>query len=246
MYQGWVIVTPGAPGASIVAYDKWNGNEVWAQGDHLTSYASPQLAEFPGQSQLLHFHADGLSGHDTRDGHELWHFPWISNPAERNNICQPLILPPEDNEVGRVLVASSYDQGCSLLRISSDGTQQTVKQVWRNRNLKPKFSSVVRRGDYVFGLDERILTCINWLTGERCWKTGRYGYGQLLLCDDVLVVQAESGEVVFVEATPDSYHELLRFPALEGRTWNHPVLIGPLLLVRNDREAACYELRARR
>jgi len=57
-----------------------------------------------------------------------------------------------------------------------------------------------------------------------------------------LLVQLESGEVALVEASPAGHREITRFAALSGRTWNHPVLAGNLLLVRNDREAACYEL----
>jgi outer membrane protein assembly factor BamB len=97
----------------------------------------------------------------------------------------------------------------------------------------------------VYGLDEAILTCVELSNGKRCWRGGRYRYGQLLLADSKLLVQLESGEVALVGATPDSFHELARFPALDVRTWNHPALAGRCLVVRNDREAACFELPAR-
>ena len=48
--------------------------------------------------------------------------------------------------------------------------------------------------------------------------------------------------MVLVEATPEQHRELGRFAALEGRTWAGPALAGDRLLVRSDREAACYEL----
>jgi outer membrane protein assembly factor BamB len=79
-------------------------------------------------------------------------------------------------------------------------------------------------------------------TGERKWKAGHYGFGQLVLSGAHLLVQLESGEIALVVASPVRHHELTRFAALASRTWNHPVVAGPLLLVRNDREAACYEL----
>jgi hypothetical protein len=106
----------------------------------------------------------------------------------------------------------------------------------------PKFTSVGVRDAFVYGLDERILTCIDLSTGARCWKGGRYGYGQLILVDDLLLIQGESGEVALVETSPARFQELGRFAALKQRTWNHPALAGRLLLVRNDREAACYAL----
>ena len=141
-----------------------------------------------------------------------------------------------------MLISSGYGKGCALLDIVQRGQSFDVRERWRNRNLKAKFSSVVRRGTYVYGLDERILVCIDVITGNRCWKRGRYGHGQLVLADDLLVVQAESGDIVLVEANPDRHRELARFAALDGRTWNHPVVSGDILLVRNDREAACYQL----
>jgi hypothetical protein len=46
-----------------------------------------------------------------------------------------------------------------------------------------------------------------------------------------------------VEANPDRFKQLASFKAIEGKTWNHPVLCRGLLIVRNDEEAACFDLR---
>ena len=40
----------------------------------------------------------------------------------------------------------------------------------------------------------------------------------------------------------DRFMELARFHAIEGKTWNHPVVIGDRLYIRNAQEAACYRL----
>jgi outer membrane protein assembly factor BamB len=114
--------------------------------------------------------------------------------------------------------------------------------LWKNRNLKPKFTNLVRRGQHVYGLDDGVLACVNLEHGNREWKRGSYGHGQILLVDDLLLIQAESGDVVLTEISPEKPRELARFRALPGKTWNHPALVGNLLLVRNDREAACYRL----
>ena len=55
-------------------------------------------------------------------------------------------------------------------------------------------------------------------------------------------MQTEEGEIVLIDPTPDGLRELTRFAALDGKTWNPPALAGSLLLVRNDQEAAAYEL----
>ena len=238
-----VIVSPGGDGSSLVAYDIETGEKIWSAGSGQASYSSPQPAVIGGEAQVIIFDGEGLRGHDLRSGARRWAHPWISNPAERNNVCQPVVLNDEtDDGASRVFVASGYGRGCALLEVRRADEQFVVHELWSSRNLKAKFSSVVVRGGHVYGLDERILVCVDLETGHRAWKRGRYGFGQLLLIDDLLLIQAETGDVAMVGASPSHYQELSRFAALKGRTWNHPVLAGSLLLVRNDREAACFEL----
>ena len=133
----------------------------------------------------------------------------------------------------------------ALLEVRQYNGEFSIRQQWSNRKLKSKFSSVVVHEGYVYGLDGTILTCIELNTGNRQWKGGRYGYGQLILVGSLLLIQLESGEVALVKAWPHSHREVARFAALNDRTWNHPVMAGGLLLVRNDREAACYQLRVK-
>ena len=78
--------------------------------------------------------------------------------------------------------------------------------------------------------------------GERAWRGSSYGHGQLILAGDRLLISAESGELAVVDADPAAFRERARVPVLEGKTWNHPALAGPYLLMRNDRVAACLEL----
>jgi len=94
----------------------------------------------------------------------------------------------------------------------------------------------------VYGLDDGVLVALDPESGERLWKRGRYGHGQIVLVGDLLLIQTESGEVVLVEATPEEHRQIATLDALSDRTWNPPALSGEILLVRNDREAAAYEL----
>jgi outer membrane protein assembly factor BamB len=80
------------------------------------------------------------------------------------------------------------------------------------------------------------------MTGELKWKGGRYGFGQLLLAGDSLIVLTEAGELALVRATPESFQEVAKFQAIEGKTWNIPAIDNGLLLVRNAAEMACFRL----
>jgi len=237
-----VVVSPGGRGSSLAAYDLETGQPAWRGGDAEASYSSPQLARFAIGRRILAFNADGLFVHDSDTGQVTCSYPWVSNPAEKNNVCQPVPLPGTETQPDRIFISSGYDKGSAVFEISSVDGRDSIRKVWGERSLKAKFSSVILHAGYVYGLDGSILTCIDLETGRRQWKAGRYGYGQLIRVGDNLLIQSENGDVALVRASPESHQELVRFPALEGRTWNHPVVAGRHLLVRNDREAACYEL----
>ncbi|MBS0265736.1 MAG: PQQ-like beta-propeller repeat protein [Planctomycetes bacterium] len=240
-----VIIAPGLkPGRSVMAFDQESGRLAWSAGDAPAAYSSPQASQLDGQNQILIFNGAGLSAHAPDDGHVLWTFPWVTQGVSMVNVAQPLVLSRSvlGAEHDAFLISSGYSQGCALLSIQTEQPSMQVTELWRNKSLKSKFSNMVALDEFVYGLDDGILVCLEARTGKRRWKGGRYGHGQLLLVADLLLVQTESGDVALVAPDPKAFQELGTFAALPSKTWNHPALAGNLLLVRNDRIAACYEL----
>lgn len=235
-----VIVNPGSQGGgvesrSVAAYDRQSGKLKWSAGQGQTSYASPALADLHGVQQALIFDAVGLGGFAVDQGQELWRFEWKSDFDI--NAAQPVVLP--DN---RVLITSGA--GCALLQIEKQDDAWEAREIWRNREMKASYANAVVRDGYLYGLDEGIMACIDLETGKRRWKKGRHGHGQLLLSEDLLVVLSEAGKLVLVEATPEAYRELGSFQAIEGKTWNNPIMVDGRVYLRNHLEMACYDLSA--
>jgi outer membrane protein assembly factor BamB len=238
-----LYVTPGvqkdsAKGRGVIVYEAKTGKELRAFGNRRGAYSSPVIHKLCGIDQLLVFDGEGLTSYDPKSGQELWNFPWVSHPPECINVAQPLVM-FED----RVFISSAYDMGCAMLRIHKYDNPEVI---WQNKNLRCKFTSPVTNitGTAIYGLDDGILVCLEANTGERKWKEGRYGHGQILYAHGHILVLSEKGELILVEATPDAFHEECRFPVLKGKTWNPPALSHRYVFVRNDTEMAAYRLPA--
>jgi len=234
-----VIVLPGGTsGKSVVAYNKMTGAPVWKVLDDQASYTSPMLATLAGRRQILVVTARRLVGLTPEDGSLLWEHAWANQASI--NVSQPIIV-----DRNRVFISAGYGKGAALVEVSGNGDKTlAARTVWENNAMKNKFNSSVLHNGHIYGLDEGILTCVNVATGERKWKGGRYGYGQVLLAGGNLLVSTEDGEIVLVRATPEQHSEVAKFSALEGRTWNVPAIANGRLLVRNTTHMACYNLAA--
>jgi outer membrane protein assembly factor BamB len=242
IYENMVIVNPGAQtaasqGKAVRAYQRATGELIWESGDTKAGYSSPMLATLSGKLQVLVFDADCVAGYDPKLGTRLWKFDW---PGYNGiNVAQPLVLGDD-----RIFISRSYDVGAgAVLKIAQENGQWQYKKIWENRNLRCKFTSPVLYQGHIYGLDEGILTCIDANTGERKWRNGRYGHGQILLTGDLILILSESGKLVLVQAAPDAHHELGSIQAIHGdKTWNHLALAQGAAYLRNHLEMACYDL----
>jgi outer membrane protein assembly factor BamB len=228
-----VIVHAGV----LVAYDRATGNRRWFGPARGGGYSSPHLATIDGVTQILQMSGVGATSVVPADGTVLWEYPWEGAP-----IVQPALVTGGD-----FLITTAGDMGALGIRriaVAHGPGGWTVEQRWTSNGLKPYFNDFVVHKGHAYGFDGSILACIDLENGKRTWKGGRYGNGQLVLLpdQDLLLVLSEEGELALVRATPDQFTELARIPAIEGKTWNHPVLVGDVLLVRNGQEMAAFRL----
>jgi outer membrane protein assembly factor BamB len=219
-----------------VAYDRQSGTRVWGALDDRASYSSPMLVTLAGVRQILTFTATRLVGLSPENGRLLWEFPWKT--GNDVNASQPLVAGPD-----RVFISSGYGANAAMLQLAAGaGGQLTVRELWRTNRMNNVFTSSVLYEGFIYGLDESILTCIDASTGELKWKGGRYGYGQVMLATGHLIVLTEQGELALVRADPTAHQEITRFPAIDGKTWNHPAMSDGILLIRNIEEMAAFDL----
>lgn len=231
-----VIVLPGGTnGFSVAAYNKLTGAPIWKSQSDKQAYTSPMLVTLAGQKQVLIVSARNVMGILPEDGRLLWHLPWLVD--NDNAIAQPVLL-----GTNRFLLSAGYGKGCAAFEVTQSNAVFEARQVWKNSLLKNKFSSSVLYEGCIYGLDGKTLVCLDAASGERKWKEGRFGYGQVLLAGGHLVILGGNGDLALVKASPVAFAELARFPALHGKTWNHPAMADGKIFVRNAVEMACFDL----
>ena len=224
-----------AAAGKLVAYNLSTGEPRWCGPDGRYGYSSPHLLTIDGVEQILLTSGPGATSVSPVDGTRLWEYALPPNAR----IVQPALIAGGD-----LLVGEGEGHNLRRIAVAHGPTGWTVEERWSSMGLKPYFSDFVVHNGHAFGFDGSLLSCIDLKDGKRAWKGGRYGSGQLVLLpdQDLLLVLSEEGELALVAAAADQFRELARFPAIEGKTWNHPVLAGDVLLVRNGQEMVAFRL----
>ena len=226
-----------APNGTLVAYDINTGDQRWIGPQHSGSYSSPQLMTFDGVAQVVILSSPGVVSVNPADGKQLWEHKW-----EGGAIVQP--GQTEDGDILINAMAATGGLGTRRLSVKKDDAGWKAEERWTSNGLKPYFNDFVVHKGHAYGFDGSILSAIDLTDGKRKWKGGRYGNGQMVLLadQDLLLVISEEGELVLVSATPDQFKEIARLPIFNAKTWNHPVVVRDVLLLRNGEEMAAFKL----
>lgn len=229
-----LVEAGGKDEKAIVAFEKKSGDVVWATHTDAVGYSSPISIDFGGARQIVFLTSKTLLSVAPENGQIYWKYSW----PEGINIATPIFIPDD-----KIFISASYDKGAVLLRMIADGDGIGIEEVWKSRVMKNHFNSSVLQGDYLYGFDNAILTCIEVNTGEEQWRHRGFGKGSLLLADGYLIILGEGGQLALAEASPVEYREKARFQLFDDKCWTVPTLAGGKLYLRNQQEMVCLDLR---
>lgn len=239
VYGQNVIVFVGseqAKAGAIFAFDIKSGKVAWSKPAGKSSYASVQTLDVFGTTYLALLSELGLHLYKPDSGQVVLDYPWQHGGYRA--------LQPQVVDSDKIIIPTGVGSGTRMVRASLKDNKLELEEVWTSLDMKPDYNDVVIHKGHIYGFDNNIFGCISLEDGKRDWKGGRYEKGQaILLADsDLILVVSERGELVLLRATPEKLQELAKIPAMHDKTWNHPVVVGNRLYVRNAAEAVCYEL----
>jgi outer membrane protein assembly factor BamB len=230
-----VLIAGGGDGHAILAFHRDDGRLLWHVGSSPPSYSSPVAGTLAGVAQVVFLQGDRVVA-VSPEGEELWSHPW--EVINRINVATPRLLPGD-----RVFVSTSYDVGAAMLQVVRSEGRLTVRELWRNREMKNHFHGVVVADGKLYGFDNAILECLDPDTGEACWAHRGLGKGSLLLADGKLIALSERGRLALVAIDPTGYREISAFQLVRARTWTGPTLAHGRLYVRTEEELMQLDLR---
>lgn len=233
-----IVYAGGDSDKGILAFDAQTGELAWSAPSGKMSYSSPHPAKLGGKLQALMFSDEGLISVDPGTGTVLWKQEF--DPKQQ----APYSIQPHVLNDHQILVGAEGDFALKLIDVKHEGGSWSSALKWSKRTLKPSFNDFVIHDGIIYGFDDSTFCCVEASTGKKLWRKGQFGKGQVLLLLDqgLLLIVSEKGAVVLARANPKDLEVLGSFQAIDGKTWNHPVVAHGRLYVRNGSWMACYDL----
>ncbi|MFO0843117.1 MAG: PQQ-binding-like beta-propeller repeat protein [Gemmataceae bacterium] len=233
------VVASFTEGKLLLGYKADTGDLLWSSGSGKHSYSSPHLATLGGVEQVMVPADNGLTSFDPATGKVLWTHEWVGSMPDMARCTQPAVVGPAD-----VLLGTGFKHGTRRLHVRPKADGWSDEEVWSSKAISQYFNDMVVYQGHIYGFDDAFFTCVNAKDGEKRWRARGYGNGQVLLLADqgLLLILAERGDVALLRADPEKHTVLGRIKAIEGKTWNHPVVAHGKLFVRNGEEVACFRL----
>ena len=230
-----LLVNVGAPGASVVAFQKTTGEVVWKAHDDVAGYASPLAVTVEGIREIVFFGGKSILGVSPKDGKLHWRQEWLT--TSDMNIATPIFSDPF------LFISSGRGTGSGLLRLSREGDSVSAEVLWTKKLMQNHYNGCILVGDYLYGFDNSILKCMRLEDGEEMWADRSVGKGSLIAAQGHLFILGEQGDFAMAKATPEGYQELGHMKILDYKSWTPPSLAGGRLYLRDQHNIACLDLR---
>lgn len=258
-----IAVVGGRPGAKVVAFDKFTGEEVWRaiDDDGEPGYAPPTMIEAGGVRQLIIWHGLGVASLNPVTGEIYWEQPFAPNYSMA--IATPVLS-------SHGLLVSCFYDGARMYRLNGEAPNSEL--VWKGNStseiatdgLHAVVTTPIVDGDYIYGIGSYgQLRALDAKTGQRIWETqeltvekARWASAQIVRHEDRYFINNDRGELVIAQFTPEGYVEIDRVDVMKptqplGRRrergavhWTHPAYANRHMVIRNDEEIVRYSLEA--
>ena len=250
-----LICLVGGKDATVVAFDKRTGKELWRSlSARQPGYCPPVICEIQGERQLLIWDSDALSSLHPDTGSVFWSVKF--EPTYAMSIGAP-------QHEGNIIFVMAFNRKSAAVRVGPDN--RSAKIMWKGTGAKGiggvLNTAIVHNGHiYACGSGGRYI-CARLDTGERLWQTYEPSTGDRPAAwANVFTVQHRDrffhandlGDLIIAKMSPNGYQEVSRAHLIEpthdigSRTlvWSHPAFANGRVYLRNDKEIRCYSLRA--
>jgi outer membrane protein assembly factor BamB len=231
-FEDTIIVQAGGTGQAVMALKQSDGSVAWKSGDFLVSESSPILIDVDGQPQVVVFAGQSVHGLDPRTGRILWSREHDTS-GDMNN-STPIWGP--DNVL---LVSSGYNQGTRALKLTRQGAETQVEEVWFTARLKIMFANALRLGDHLYAthgdFGPAVMTALDVKTGEVVWQERGFGRSSFVHAEGKTIVIDEDGDLALVRLSPEGMNVVSQTRLFNTVSWTAPALVGTTLYAR-DRE----------
>ncbi len=256
----FLIVCGGAENdGSVVAFDRFNGEERWRAIDDKPAYSAPILIERGGARQLIVWTAQHINSLDPKTGRIFWQseFKTTFDPAQAT--ATPVL---RDD---RLLCLAGWGRGSVMFRL--DGEKPAATILWKTRRhptttlSTPWFPGAKH---FYATLNNGSLACLDAGNGDEVWST-QEATGERMGTAHLIPVGAGSdgggrvflfnqkGQLILANLSPDGYEETGRCLLVEATAayrpqgpvaWAHPAFANRRVFARNDRDLVCASLAA--
>lgn len=239
LLDGALILTTGAPGASVLALRAIDGELLWKRHSFGCDYATPIAVEVDGKAQIVAHMEEEVVGLDPRSGDLLW-----SRPSRADRTRH--VIAPLDLGGGRILVSTTHGNECL------DLGKQEPELLWTSRRICAQVGNLLHvppdgdRGGFVLGassaLAGALLVALDDSTGRVLWRQRGVDCGYLWSSGKELFSWSTSGELTRFRASREGLDLRSRMQVLdEDKAWSAPAMTQARLYLKGQERILALE-----